>query len=78
VVGSLQGSGVLRLRPLRDQMGKARPLGPIICADFDVSKRWEERKKADFNGRFEATLGAVRFPELALIFDDGRTERLPL
>ena len=47
-----------------------------ICADFAVAKRWQERKEPSFNGTFRGCLGAVRFPELTVMFDTGETEAL--
>jgi hypothetical protein len=56
--------------------GEGPRAGQAICADFGIAKRWEERKKPDFSSGFVSRLGAVRFPELVLFFDDGKTERL--
>jgi len=41
------------------------------CTDFGVAKRWEERKKPNFNGEFRLRLAAVRLPERRVIFDGG-------
>ena len=45
-----------------------------ICADFAVAKRWQERKQPSFNGTFRGCLGAVRFPESCVVYDNGDTE----
>jgi hypothetical protein len=50
--------------------------GRAICIDFNVGKRWKERKAVGFNGRFKAKLGAMRLPEAILVFDDGESKRI--
>ena len=45
-----------------------------ICADFAVAKRWQERKQPSFNGTFRGCLGAVRFPDNCVVFDNDDTE----
>lgn len=50
-------------------------LGPgrAFCADFGVASRWSERLKPAFDGVFrEMKLGALRFPEKVIVFDDGK------
>jgi hypothetical protein len=45
--------------------------GNVFCVDFAVGARYKERETgAD---EFECRLGAVRWPERKLVFDDGRT-----
>ncbi len=51
--------------------GKSYLSPQAFCVDFGVAKRWEERKKPNFNGEFRLKLAAVRFPERCLMFDDG-------
>jgi hypothetical protein len=47
------------------------PKGNVFCADFAVGARYKARETgAD---QFECRLGAVRWPERVLVFDDGRT-----
>lgn len=43
----------------------------VFCVDFAVGARYKER--ADGADQFECRLGAVRWPERVLVFDDGRT-----
>jgi len=45
-----------------------------VCADFAVAKRWQERKEPSFNDRFRGCLGAVRFPDNCVVFDNGDIE----
>ena len=47
------------------------PIGRAVCIDFGVGKRFLERKKPGFDGRFRGTLAALRLPERILFFDDG-------
>ena len=47
-----------------------------ICADFAVAKRWQERMQSSFDGTFEGCLGAVRFPEGCVVFDNGDIEQI--
>ena len=35
------------------------------------SKRWRERLYPKFRGPFKGKLAAMRFPEMAVVFDDG-------
>jgi hypothetical protein len=42
----------------------------VFCVDFAVGARYKER--ASGADRFECRLGAVRWPERELVFDDGR------
>lgn len=54
--------------------GEARSSSRAICADFAVAKRWQERKRASFDGTFKGCLGAIRLPENCVVFDNGDTE----
>lgn len=47
-----------------------------ICTDFAVAKRWQERKQPSFDGTFRGCLGAIRVPELTLMFDNGDHESI--
>lgn len=47
-----------------------------ICTDFAVAKRWQERKASSFDGTFRGSLGAVRFPENYVMFDNGDCENI--
>ena len=51
--------------------GESSLSGRAICADFAVAKRWQERKEPSFDGTFRGCLGAVRFPEGCVVFDNG-------
>jgi hypothetical protein len=42
----------------------------VFCVDFAVGARYKER--TDGADHFECRLGAFRWPELELVFDDGR------
>jgi hypothetical protein len=46
----------------------------VYCVDFAVGARYKER--ATGADQFECRLGAVRWPERILVFDDGRTFEL--
>ena len=46
--------------------------GRAICVDFGAGKRWEERLTSGDAGPFRHKLAALRFPELRLVFDDGK------
>jgi hypothetical protein len=50
--------------------------GRAACIDYSVGKRWKERKKPGFDGRFQAKLAAARFPDGLLICDDGDMAKL--
>ena len=41
-----------------------------LCIDFGIGKRWTERRRGVVDS-FVWKLGALRFPELELVFDDG-------
>jgi putative acetyltransferase len=56
--------------------GETSLSGRAICADFAVAKRWQERKEPSFDGTFRGCLGAVRFPENCVVFDNGDTEKI--
>ncbi len=47
----------------------------VFCVDFSVGARYKERADGA-NARFECRLAALRWPEQALVFDDGRTLEL--
>jgi hypothetical protein len=59
----------------KDELG---PSGRAICIDFGVGKRYEERKKPRFDGRFRGKLTALRLPEMVLISDDGESQQLSI
>lgn len=47
-----------------------------FCVDFNVGKRWTERRETSATGPFCRTrLAAFRFPEQIVIFDDGESAR---
>lgn len=50
--------------------GQPRPQGRTVCVDYAVGKRWFERRKQNFNGRFRGRLAAFRHPERLMMFDD--------
>jgi Calcineurin-like phosphoesterase len=54
--------------------GKPHRNGQTFCSDYGVGKRWTERLQPGFDGRFQARLGALRFPEMMVVFDDGTME----
>lgn len=60
----------------REKISKKQLSGRAICVDFSVGKRWEDRKRKDFDGKFKGYLAAVRFPEGRLVFDDGQERML--
>jgi hypothetical protein len=47
----------------------------VFCVDFAVGARYKERAGAA-RTKFECRLAAVRWPERALVFDDGRKMQL--
>ena len=53
-----------------DSWSKAR------CVDFAVAKRWQERKASTFDGKFRGMLGALRYPEKRVCFDNGDKENI--
>jgi hypothetical protein len=55
--------------PLNATLGN----GYAVCVDFGVAHRWEERQDGQIRNTW---LGALRFPEKEIVFDDG--ERLLL
>ena len=52
-----------------DWLGWAGPLGRAFCVDFSVGRRFAERADGRASG-FAGGLGALRWPEGTLIFDD--------
>ncbi len=50
--------------------------GQAICADFAVSKRWQDRNVPSFDGTFRGCLGAIRIPENCVVFDSGEMDRI--
>lgn len=46
-----------------------------FCVDFNVGKRWTERRENSVSGPFRRTrLAALRIPERLVLFDDGESE----
>ena len=56
--------------------GQTNSSARAICIDFGVGKRWGERKSSSFSGEYQSRLAALRFPELVVVFDDGKAESL--
>ncbi|MEX2213639.1 MAG: metallophosphoesterase [Phycisphaeraceae bacterium] len=56
--------------------GRGRGRGRAICVDYSVGGRIVDRKAGNLNGPFVGRLGALRWPERELVFDDG--ERMPV
>lgn len=52
-----------------DWLGWAGPLGRAFCVDFSVGRRFVERAEGRTSG-FAGGLGALRWPEGQLVFDD--------
>ena len=50
--------------------GAPRGNASAFCVDYGVGKRWTERRAGRSSG-FSFKLGAVRFPEKQVVFDDG-------
>ncbi len=48
--------------------------GGVMCVDYSVGIRYEERGKGWAPGAMGTGLAALRLPERVLIFDDGRKE----
>ncbi len=55
--------------PLNTSLGN----GYVMCIDYGIADRWKERFDGQSRG---ARLGALRFPEKEIVFDDG--EQMPL
>ncbi len=51
-------------------------VGSAICCDYAVARRWRERIRPDFVEPYSGRLGAIRVPEMTVVFDDGSEERL--
>ena len=49
--------------------GKLNRSEHAICIDYGVGKRYEERLKPDFDGRYQQRLAAYRHPEGTIVFD---------
>ncbi len=56
--------------PLNSMLGK----GKAICIDFSVGARASERAAGRVNGPFSGRLGALRWPERELVFDNGERQ----
>lgn len=56
--------------------GKSPLSSRAICVDFAVAKRWQERKRPDFDGTFRGSLAALQLPEGRMVFDNGDVERI--
>jgi hypothetical protein len=50
--------------------------GKAVCVDFGGGYRAKERAATGFNGTFTTRLGAARFPEGIVIFDDGSSQEI--
>ena len=50
--------------------GEERSSASAFCADYAVAKRWQERNEGS-ESDFRGLLGAVRFPEQVVVFDNG-------
>lgn len=46
--------------------------GAVMCIDYSVGMRFDERAKATTESRFRGCLAALRVPEWELVFDDER------
>jgi len=51
-----------------------RGSGSAFCVDYGVGQRWKERRAGKTSG-FAHRLGAVRFPERRVVFDDGEVRK---
>jgi len=51
------------------------PAGNVFCIDYSVGARWRDRKAGRPINQSRFKLGALRWPENELVFDDG--QRLP-
>ena len=45
----------------------------VFCIDFSVGARWRDRKRNICASQSQHRLGALRFPERVLVFDNGDT-----
>ena len=45
----------------------------VFCIDFSVGARWRDRKRNICASESQHRLGALRFPERVLVFDNGDT-----
>jgi catechol 2,3-dioxygenase-like lactoylglutathione lyase family enzyme len=64
--------------PPDDLLNRSAPYAALgnsraFCIDYSAEKRYKERFFPGFNGRFQARLAALRWPERILVFDDGKT-----
>ncbi|GAB5362846.1 hypothetical protein AAMO2058_000833800 [Amorphochlora amoebiformis] len=50
--------------------------GGVLCVDYSVGIRYEERAKGWSPGAMGTGLAALRFPEMMLMFDDGRERKV--
>ena len=50
--------------------GEPRGSEAAFCVDYGVGKRWKERRAGKLDG-FQLKLGALRWPERTVVFDDG-------
>ncbi len=58
--------------------GAAHGTERTFCVDYNVGKRWQERREPAFDGTFRRTrLAALRFPEKEVVFDDGGRDTRP-
>ncbi|MCA9136695.1 MAG: metallophosphoesterase [Planctomycetales bacterium] len=53
--------------------GEPRGSESAFCVDYGVGKRWQERRSGTTAG-FRLKLGALRWPERKIVFDDGTSE----
>lgn len=55
--------------------GEPRGNDSAFCVDYGVGKRWKERRSGTTSG-FRLKLGALRWPERTIVFDDGTSEAM--
>ena len=55
--------------------GRPRGNGSAFCVDYGVGKRWTERRDGK-SSDFSCKLGALRFPERVVVFDEGKQQPL--
>ena len=81
---SLDGSGEPTPAVLADDTIRQKVLDffrslPLVLEREDlriVHACWDERKSSSFSGEYQSRLAALRFPELVVVFDDGKAESL--
>lgn len=62
--------GETKYENLFDGLGLEQVHGGVMCVDYSAGKRFKERLQPGFDGTYRSRLGALRLPEMRLVYDN--------